>query len=445
MSRVTEWTGFCKMAKAILKSVLVVIWDLANGDDLESIDMRVREEGGRFLREALGLALSHRGRKERYGKEVECRCGGTAEFRQYRTYRVATVLPGKTVEVKAAYYLCEKCRKGVVPLLRELRADADGMTPGLRELVVLAGTIDPYEDASENLLAKFAGVSVCGSEVQMKAVEEGEAVGEYLREVGLRASDKASEEIPDEAMVVAIDGGMIHVDDRWQEVKLGVVYGEGDRVEISEGRCELVSRDVIAVRGGPEQLAALMESRLAPFRSDRRTVLVLGDGAKWIWNMAEDLFPNRVEILDYYHAVEHLSQCAAAVFGQASPEACKWLDEQRGRLLDDKVRIVIESLAWLRARFKSQPKRQAIASLECYLENNAHRMSYKTFMEKGCPIGSGPVESAVKHVVQCRMKRPGTHWRARGADAMLSLRSLYRSKGRWDAYWQYNNSAKSAA
>lgn len=411
MNRMTESEEFFKAAEAMMMDAVILIWDMAMGDEIQDLDQRLRAEGGKFIRSIMGLALSERGRKERHGREIPCSCGGAATFHQYRSYRISTVLPGKTVEAEAAYYVCTSCHRGVVPLLREICADEDGMTLGLQELLVLAGTIEPYEEASSNLLAKFAGVFVCGSKVQMKTVEEGEAAGEYLLETCSEIPAIGEERPADEALIVAIDGGMIHVDDRWQEVKLGVICNESDRVEISDGRSALMNREVVAVRGDPEQLAKLMEPRLACYKPEKRTAVVLGDGAKWIWNMAEDLFPNRVEILDFYHAVEHLSLCADVLFGENSPEGASWLDEQRQRLLENKAYVVIDALSFLKARFKSKTKHKAILSLMGYLAGNEHRMSYKTCLECGYPIGSGLVESAVKHVVQCRMKRPGTHWR----------------------------------
>lgn len=429
MEKIAEFTEFCRKAEDLLSEALEITWKvIVDGDGICEADIMLREEMGEFTRELLGMALSVRGSRETWGDEVRCECGGRAKFKQNRSHQIGTVLPGKTVEVETAYYVCETCRKGVTPLLKEMGTDGDTATVGLQELTVLAGALAPYEEAS-GILSKFAGLSVSGTRIQTRSVEEGEAVQEQLQ-----SPDPESYESYDGTVCVAIDGGMVHVDNRWQEVKLGVIYGEDERVEISENRSKLVSRDVVAVRGSPEDLSVEIESR---FSCDLNSVeaVVIGDGAKWIWNLAEDLFPNRIEILDYYHAAEHLWLCAATLFGQASPEAEKWVEEQKERILDDRVEEVIAALKRLRQRYRTGPRRKAIDALIGYLENNSHRMLYKTFVEAGHPIGSGPVESAVKHVVQMRMKRPGTHWGARGADAMLVLRCLYRSTGRWDRYW----------
>lgn len=441
MKKMPESCEFCKRAEEVLREAIERIRELAGSGEVREIDVQLRKEMGKWTRELLGHALSERGSKATYGESVECQCGGRAEFKQNRSHIIGTVLPGKTVETRTAYYVCKSCHRGVTPLLEEMGTDGDGASVGLQEMIVLAGTIEPYREASENLLRKFAGVEVSGTCVREKSLEEGQAVEKYLNEekgMGCGLEKKGT-------IQVEIDGGMIHSDDRWQEVKLGVIFSESDRVETSEGRGKVMSRDVVAVRGGCDEFAKSMESRLSNCELSYRKVVALGDGAKWIWNLVEEMFPNRVEILDYYHATEHLWLCANDVFGEGSEEAHEWIEKQEIRLLDDRVFEVIKILERMKIRLRARYKRKAVDNLSGYLQANLHRMRYKTYIQDGYPIGSGAVESAVKHVVQSRMKRPGTRWQNHGADSMLALRSLYRSTGRWDVYWHDKNSPRLAA
>jgi len=162
-------------------------------------------------------------------------------------------------------------------------------------------------------------------------------------------------------------------------------------------------------------------------------VVVLGDGAEWIWNLA-GLIPNRVEILDWYHADEHISEVARALYGEGSDKAEKFRAIQLERLADDGVDDVIQALRFLAPHQRSAAKKKALSELEGYLTKNRLRMQYKTFKARGFHIGSGCVESAVSHVIQQRMKRVGMRWRAAGADALIALRAIYRSHGRWDSF-----------
>jgi hypothetical protein len=237
-----------------------------------------------------------------------------------------------------------------------------------------------------------------------------------------------------EPLTVAIDGGMIFVDGRWQEAKIGCVYDTADRV-VSPTRSTVTARQVVAVRGTPEALAAQLWPRADALGAAHRRVVVLGDGAPWIWNLAAELFPRRVEILDWYHADEHVSEVARLLYGDGTEKARAWRQTQLDGLWTDAVDQVIEALRVLGPHQRAAAKRTAVGDLARYLTTNRDRMRYQTFRAAGYAIGSGAVESAVSHVMQQRMKRAGMHWRSCGADAMLALRSVYRSTGAWDHFW----------
>ena len=111
------------------------------------------------------------------------------------------------------------------------------------------------------------------------------------------------------------------------------------------------------------------------------------------------------------------------------------------RLWTDEGDQVIEALRVLGSHQRTVAKRTAVADLSRYLTTNRDRTRYQTFRVAGYAIGSGAVESAVSHVMQQRMKRVGMHWRSPGADAMLALRSVYRSTGAWDRFWDRSRAA----
>ena len=145
-----------------------------------------------------------------------------------------------------------------------------------------------------------------------------------------------------------------------------------------------------------------------------RPVVMLGDGARWIWELAVEHFGACVEILDYYHASQHLWEVARALFGRDTPEAAAWAAPLARRLRDEAAApdpVAADVLRRERAFFRT----------------NAARMAYPDFRARGFPIGSGAVESAARHVVQARMKRPGMRWSDPGARAMLALRARLRS------------------
>lgn len=430
MERCTTHAAFCQALQAMTEGFADQIWTRLVEAKSTGADAWLRTQGGAWLRRALGLALT--ARAERLGVSATCACGGTVTFRQHRPTRVHTVLPGRDVEATVRYGQCDACQRGTSPVLREIGVDAEGFTPALQALATLASVVEPYEAASTELLGRMAGVTVSTEKLQALVRDEGARA--TTQRTAAPADPGPARPAAEGPLTVGIDGGMIFVDLHWQEVKLACLYDLADRVG-TPTRGMLTQRDVVAVRGTPEALAAQLWPLAAARGAAHRRVVVLGDGAPWIWNLAEILFPHRVEVLDWYHADEHISALARLLYGDGTAKATAWRSTQLDRLATDGVDQVIEGLRFLAAHQRTRAKRTAVDDLHRYLTTNRDRMQYQTFRAAGYAIGSGAVESAVSHVVQQRMKRVGMRWRAAGADAMLALRSLYRSTGAWDRFW----------
>lgn len=429
MERCTTRAEFCQAIEEIAERFAEELWTTVVETGSAGADAWVRTHGGAWLRQALGVALT--ARAERLGVSAACGCGGAVTFRQRRPTRVHTVLPGRDVDATVLYGQCGACQRGTWPVLREIGVDGEGFTPALQTLATLAAVVEPYEPASTELLGRMAGVGVSTEKMQALVRDEGARATEQLTAA---PADPGPVRPGAGPLTVGIDGGMVFVDQRWQEVKLACVYDPLDRVG-TPTRGTLTRRAVVAVRGTPEALAARLWPQAAALGAEDRPVVVLGDGAPWIWHLAEVVFPHRVEILDWYHADEHISAVARGLYGEGTEHAATWRTAQLDRLATAGVDQVIESLRFLGAHQRTAAKRAAVADLARYLTTNRERMRYQTFRAAGYPIGSGAVESAVSHVVQQRMKRVGMRWRAAGADAMLALRSIYRTTGAWDRFW----------
>jgi hypothetical protein len=226
------------------------MWDhlVVHGTTREA-DMWVREHGGAVLRAMLGQALT--ARADALGGAGRCPCGGPVPFRQRRSCQLHTVLPGRDVDVRAVYAQCEACHRGRWPVLAEVGVDAEGFTVSLQELGTLAAVLEPYESASEELLRRFAGVAVSAEKMQALVQHEGTRADALLQQEPTAAAPVSPPSAP---IYVAIDGGMIFVDGRWQEVKLGCVFGAEQRLDDAK-RPALMARQVVAVRGTPDELA----------------------------------------------------------------------------------------------------------------------------------------------------------------------------------------------
>lgn len=430
--------GFCEaVAVAARAFALEVLAKVGNGE-LTDIDDWMRKAGGRFLRQMLGEALSQRAEslaiRERCGVEHKgVVCEGKREFRQHRPYMFRTVLPGRDVLARAPYAQCVVCGSGDVPLRRALGADKNGFTHSLRALAVKAATMEPYETASSELLGEFAAVEMSADKIQQVVREVSDHALEYV-ELGMPGAARPSGSTTTH-LYAQIDGSMLHVDKRWQETKLAVLFEADARVPLSEKRATLLRRVVTAVRGDPQALEARLQPTVDLFLARQRPVICIADGAEWIWRLVERLFPDRVEILDWYHLKEHISAAAQILFGPDNPEGASWLDTQLDRLLEhDDVDSVLSGLVFLSSRYSSGPQHDAIEDLTRYLSTHRARITYKTFRQRGYFIGSGAVESANSHTLQQRMKRTGMRWHQHGADALIALRSIYRSTDAWPSF-----------
>lgn len=372
---------------------------------------------------------------------VQRRCPGCDHLVRMQSVRPRTLLTScGAVTYRRSYYPCPRCHTGFCP------ADAVlGVTPNrhvsatLDAWLVSLGTSTTFDEAVA-LLAQLTGLSVGAETVRQQCLVAGAALraAEDAAVVQVQATQEAAEPVDAApgALVVEADGAMIAYLDGWHEVKVGAVGG----TTTADGH--LTALSYIAVRAGPDRFGPRLLTEAARrgaldvvgwdggLRGTSlallRPVHLLGDGAPWIWHLAAEHFGDRTEAVDFYHAVQHLATVAGACFGEGTPEAAAWLQTQRHLLHQDGVAPVRAALGALTA--PTLATRDVLRRERGYFATNAARMDYPALRARGLPIGSGAIESAAKHVVQHRMKRPGQRWSDHGGDAMLALRARRASR-----------------
>lgn len=152
-------------------------------------------------------------------------------------------------------------------------------------------------------------------------------------------------------------------------------------------------------------------------------MVVLGDGARWIWNAAAEQCGERIEIVDWYHATQHLALVARTVFGEGTASAEAWYQASKAVLWNQGA---AELLPRLRKLHAPTPDAQQKITVECgSVQTNQQRMRYGAFRAQGLPVGSGAVEGTAKYLVQTRMQRPGSRWSHEGAHAVMVLRARH--------------------
>jgi hypothetical protein len=237
--------------------------------------------------------------------------------------------------------------------------------------------------------------------------------------------------------------------DVYREIKVGAVFQAKpgrERSELApgawvdspvEGSLHYVSQRTALGEFGRRLYALAVQGGL----SRARQVVVLGDGARWLWRLVEEHFPGAVQIVDVWHAQEHVWEVAQAVFGRTTPEGVAWAKQGCTWLVQGKIEALVQAIAALplvappAGQSKSVPE-QAIG----YFTTNAERMRYPAFRAQGMQIGSGVAEAACKTVVSTRTKRAGMRWTPQGLDALLPLRTAVLN-GSFDAFWQARSHA----
>jgi hypothetical protein len=362
-------------------------------------------------------------------------CGRKAKPHQARRRQVTTTCG--TLGLVRPWYHCRACGRGWSAVETTLGvAGRARLSEGLEQWAVRLGATAPFREAAE-VLAALTGLEL-GAETVRRHTER---VG-----AGLRAAEDAAAahvertqepaEPPEPAagvLVVQADGAMVRYRDGWHEVKLGLVAGWED------GRLKALS--YVAAREPAERFGARLAAEAArrgalaierwegPVTGRGLAVLraaaLYGDGAAWIWALADERFDARVEAVDPYHAYGHLHAAARAAFGEG-PAAEAWAARRKAELLTAGPGPVLAAL-----RAAKAPPGEAAEALRAergYFERNAERLAYPTLRLDGLPLGSGAIESAADHLVQRRMKRAGMRWSEPGGDALLALRARLRSR-----------------
>jgi len=327
---------------------------------------------------------------------------------------------------------CPHCQRTVAALDTQLGIDQSGRSPRLVEAVALLGTELPFAPAAERL-AQLCGIAVGAS--QLQRVTEGIGRQWDAEEAARVARAWQSGELPaveqqPRWLVVTLDGVLVAEADGYHEVRCGAIAGAepppaaGDGAVLGPWHYVVTPADVTTVG----QRLSLEAARQGVATAER--VVVVGDGAHWIWNLAAEHFPGAVQILDLWHATAHLWAAGRALYGEGDERVAPWVAAAKARLLAGEVQGLLVDWAMV------EPKDQtAWAAEQTYFTNQAARMAYDRYAAAGYPLGSGAVESANHHVVGVRVKQAGMRWGEGGLTGVLALRAVLRS-GRWDAWWE---------
>lgn len=222
-----------------------------------------------------------------------------------------------------------------------------------------------------------------------------------------------------------LDGGMVLTrEEKWKEMKLARFFNAEQAITVSKDRGYINGSTYLAHFGNHKGFLKKVE-----YHADVMSQLVIiADGAKWIWKWAEAMYPESTQILDYYHAKEHLCRWAELAIKDTGQKQ-EWIEDQSLLLLDNGVDKVIQNISQIKV-YTHKARTEKVA-LVAYYTAHRNRMKYKTYRENKLMIGSGPIEAAHRHVIQQRMKLSGQRWTIPGAQQIANIRALYKSN-QWE-------------
>ncbi len=422
--------------------------------DLEAIEMMARS--GLHQAGAAGLtALLRVPAPSVQQRTLACSCGEQARYRELRSKPVLTAV-GK-VEVTRPYYLCSHCHAGQFPADIELDIENTELSPGVRRMQAVVGQETPFDHGRQQMKL------LAGLDVTTKAVERtAEAIGENIaareqqqiqRAVQLDLPILVGAPIP--ILYVQMDGTGVPVVKKetvgrkgktdgqpahTREVKLGCVFTQ---TKWDEKGYALRDADSTTYTGAIEtaeefgkRLYLEAWSREWP-RAQKK--VVIGDGAEWIWNLADRHFPGAVQIVDLYHARQHLWELARRLYPNDRAQRKAWMKVHQKRLLDkgkiEKLVASLQSIVSTNAELLDKLRTEAD-----YFERNTARMRYPKFRRQHLFVGSGVIEAGCKTVIGSRLKRSGMFWTVRGANSIIALRCCHLN-GRFEDYWESRRAA----
>lgn len=351
-------------------------------------------------------------------------------FHSWRRRQVTTLCG--PISLRRAYYVGPE--GGRYPLDDQLGLH-DQYTPAVSQLMCWAGAMDPSFDQASETLQRFAGLSVPSSQIQrvVKYYAPHASLWKDTRQISgprppvpilnIQADMTGIPMRPEE--LIDIKGKQPDGSAKTRQIKMGCVFTQSLDSEGKPQRNPL-SSTYVSTFGEVSDLSALLYSEaLKAGYATAQKVVFLGDGAEWIWNMVEDRFRGVVQIVDFYHACEHLhSLCQTLEPDPAKAQAL--FGAWRHRLKRNGLPCILQETTRRAARL-SRGRRKAVEEQVSYFRKNAARMTYRTFKRKGYFIGSGAIEGACRHIVAQRTKLSGMRWLRPGAANVLTFRCLIKS------------------
>lgn len=394
-------------------------------------------------------------RSDAAGPRLRCSCDQWARYAGRREKTFTSVLG--PLHLQRAYYYCSGCGRGFCPRDRQLGLEDTALSPAITRMVGTVGAMVSFEEGSQ-LLAELAGLAVDAKQVERTAETLGAAIAADEKQDVNPADDLP---LPP-TLYLGLDGTGVpmrpsELRDRagkqpdgsakTREVKLCTVWSaegrdDNDAPVRDPGSVSYSAAIETAAtldtdqRRSPFTERVLREATRRRFTAASRTV-VIGDGAPWIWKIAQELFPRAIQIVDRFHVKQHLSDLSKLLYPYKPDQARAWATRRHEELDSGRLPDLLRAI-----RRHADSCEEARKCFQ-YIHGNRHRMRYPHFHAMGLCTSSGVVEAGCKLAIGTRLKRAGMHWTVAGSNAIIALRCSKLS-GRFQDFWERRSERRAA-
>lgn len=426
----------------------------SDGIDFEAIETALR-------RQVLGLAA--RAVEQKFNADTSdctgpfrpCECGQPARYAGRRVKTFQSILG--ELSLARAYYHCAQCGHGFYPRDRHLGVEKTCYSPATVRMIGAVGSLGSFQEGSL-LLQELAGIRINASQVERSAEALG---GEIAADERLYTAPLEQQPLPP-TLYLGLDGTGI-------PMRTGELAGRAGKQPDGSAKtrevklCAVWSAEALDKEGlpmrdeGSVSYSAAIESAATPDAAESRSAfaervlreanrrsfsnaqrrVVIGDGAPWIWNMAQELFPGAIQIVDRFHVKETLHRTAQAIFGSSGEQARQWAAARCAELDDGKLQAIVHALRPYAAGTTEASR------CMLYIWRNRQRMRYPRFHSQNLCTSSGVLEAGCKVAIGTRLKRAGMHWTLLGANNVIALRCC-RLSGRFEGFWERKNDSIAA-
>jgi hypothetical protein len=418
--------------------------------DLEAVEMAIRstvhQTGADAVTELLRFDppdTDHR--------SVPCDCGHAAQYVGMRSRPVLTAVGWARID--RPYYLCSACNHGQFPADVQLDIDKKDFSPGVRRMLAAVGSERPFTPGSKQLKL-LADLDVTAKSIERTAESIGADIESRQQQDIRRAKQlclPAMAAAPISHLYVQMDGTQVFVVKSETEGRAGRTPGQPARTRECKLGCVFTQTGVddhgrpVRDEGSTTYVGAIETAEDFGLRIyteaynrgwDRAKIrVVMGDGSHWIWNLADRHFPGAIQIVDLYHAREHLWGLARKLYPADEVAQKRWLRYKLDWLENGKIEKLVAALRQT-ADSTTKPELAKTIGIEAdYFDSNRDRMRYPNFRQQNLFVGSGVIEAGCKTVIGARLKQSGMFWTVLGANAIIALRCCCIS-GKFEAYWE---------